>query len=155
MKIIKPQSCTSFSLTKGQLLKITDIEGGQVVDLFAINFKDQSEVISTAATIDHNKKLSFTDGDVLYSNYYRPFLEIVIDTVGMHDLLHPCCRQEMYEILYNVNEDHPNCLDDSELSNIIIDDINNIMSSMPEPVAAAASSSSSSSVDNHNQTTCE
>ena len=30
---------------------------------------------------------------------------------GEHDLLHPCCRPEMYDFFYHNGEGHPNCLD--------------------------------------------
>ena len=31
--------------------------------------------------------------------------------MGEHDLLHPCCRPEMYEFFYHNGTGHPNCLD--------------------------------------------
>lgn len=111
MEIIKPQSCISFNISKGRLLKIIDISGGQVADLFAINSEDNTEFISTSVTIDCNRKLFMSSGDILYSNIYRPLFEIIVDTVGIHDLLHPCCRKEMYETFYKGRKDHPNCLD--------------------------------------------
>ena len=36
---------------------------------------------------------------------------ILADDVGEHDLLHPCCRPEMYEFFYHNGKGHPNCLD--------------------------------------------
>lgn len=37
--------------------------------------------------------------------------KIIYDDVGVHDLLHPCCRAEMYEFFYHNGTGHPNCLD--------------------------------------------
>ncbi len=38
-------------------------------------------------------------------------LKVVKDDVGEHDLLHPCCRPEMYDFFYHNGECHPNCFD--------------------------------------------
>ena len=37
--------------------------------------------------------------------------EVISDDVGEHDLLHPCCRPEMYDFFYHNGKGHPNCLD--------------------------------------------
>lgn len=37
--------------------------------------------------------------------------EVIYDEVGEHDLLHPCCRPEMYDFFYHNGEGHSNCLD--------------------------------------------
>ena len=37
--------------------------------------------------------------------------EILYDEVREHDLLHPCCRPEMYDFFYHNGEGHPNCLE--------------------------------------------
>jgi hypothetical protein len=50
-------------------------------------------------------------GDTIYTNLYHPMLEVIEDDVGEHDLLHPCCRPEMYDFFYHNGEGHPNCLD--------------------------------------------
>ena len=42
---------------------------------------------------------------------YRPMFTIIQDEVGEHDLLHPCCRPEMYDFFYQNGKNHPNCLD--------------------------------------------
>jgi uncharacterized protein YcgI (DUF1989 family) len=33
------------------------------------------------------------------------------DTVGTHNLIHPCCRPEMYDHFYGNGSNHPNCFD--------------------------------------------
>ena len=62
-------------------------------------------------TIDCNESLRLRVGDLLYSTRYRPMFQILADTVGEHDLLHPCCRKEMYDFFYHNGSRHPNCLD--------------------------------------------
>lgn len=38
-------------------------------------------------------------------------MKVIYDDVGEHDLLHPCCRKEMYDFFYHNSDEHPNCLD--------------------------------------------
>lgn len=38
-------------------------------------------------------------------------MQVLADDVGEHDLLHPCCRSEMYDFFYHNGDGHPNCLD--------------------------------------------
>lgn len=109
--IINAKSGKAFELKKGQYITVIDIEGGQVVDFFAESVENANEFLSTGVTIDCNESLKVTTGDIIYTNLYNELFEIVEDTVGEHDLLHPCCRKEMYEFFYHNGESHPNCLD--------------------------------------------
>ena len=72
---------------------------------------DDAEFLSPGVTIDCNASLRIRVGDLLYSNKYRPMLRVLYDDVGEHDLLHPCCRPEMYDFFYHNGKGHPNCLD--------------------------------------------
>lgn len=94
-----------------QTITIVDLEGGQVVDFFAEASQNRDEFLSTGVTIDCNESLRLKAGDVIYTNLYRPMFQLVWDDVGEHDLLHPCCRPEMYDFFYHNGEGHPNCLD--------------------------------------------
>ena len=61
-----------------------------------------------------NYKKSFLDlnvGDIIYSNKYTPMFKVIYDDVKEHDLIHPCCRPEMYDFFYHNGKEHPNCLD--------------------------------------------
>ena len=104
-------ACTGkrIDVRKGQMITVIDVEGGQVVDFFAE--VDEHEFLSTGVTIDCNESLKLKVGDVIYTNLYRPMLEVVADDVGEHDLLHPCCRPEMYDFFYHNGNGHPNCYD--------------------------------------------
>ncbi len=62
-------------------------------------------------TIDCNASLAVTKGDSLYTNLYHEMSKILDDTVGKHDLIHPCCRPEMYDHFYRNGLNHPNCRD--------------------------------------------
>ena len=86
-------------------------DGGQVVDFFSERKENPQEFLSTGVTIDCNESVRLKVGDYIYSNLYRPMFTIIQDEVGEHDLLHPCCRPEMYDFFYQNGKNHPNCLD--------------------------------------------
>ena len=100
-----------IDVRQGQTITVVDIDGGQVVDFFAEVTGKPEEFLSTGVTIDCNESLRLNVGDTIYTNLYRPILEVIEDDVGEHDLLHPCCRPEMYDFFYHNGEGHPNCYD--------------------------------------------
>ncbi|MEK3880868.1 urea carboxylase-associated family protein [Paenibacillus sp. FSL M7-0420] len=97
-----------FKLDKGQIVRVTDVEGEQVADFTAYNASRPNERIDPGVTIDALGKINVMPGDILYSNQYRPLLTIMKDTVGRHDFINSACRPEMYEVLYN-RKDHASC----------------------------------------------
>jgi len=97
-----------FKLDKGQIVRVTDVEGEQVADFAAYNAVSPNERIDPGVTIDALGKMNVLPGDILYSNQYRPLLTIIKDTVGRHDFINSACRPEMYEVLYN-KKDHASC----------------------------------------------
>ena len=109
--LISACSGRAIDVKAGQLISVIDIDGGQVVDFFAENASNGDEFVSPGVTSDCNESLRIHVGDTLYSNLYHPMFTIIADDVGEHDLLHPCCRPEMYEFFYQNGEGHANCLD--------------------------------------------
>lgn len=109
--IIPACSGAAFDIKQAETITVIDLEGTQVVDFFAVGAANPEEILSTGVTIDINESLKLTCGDKIYTNLYREMFEIVYDDVEEHDLLHPCCRPEMYEFFYHNGENHPNCLD--------------------------------------------
>ena len=109
--IIEPCSGLKIEAEKGQKIEIIDIKGGQVVDFFAERTGDGMEFVSPGVTMDCNESLRLNVGDLIYSNKYTPLFRVLHDDVKEHDLLHPCCRPEMYDFFYRNGENHPNCFD--------------------------------------------
>jgi uncharacterized protein YcgI (DUF1989 family) len=109
--LIPARSGMKIDVKEGQSITVIDIEGGQVVDFFAEATGDSDEFLSTGVTIDCNESLRLNIGDTVYTNLYHPMLKVISDDVGEHDLLHPCCRPEMYDFFYHNGEGHPNCFD--------------------------------------------
>ena len=109
--IIPACSGMKIDIKQGQCITVIDIEGGQVVDFFAEVSGNVNEFLSTGVTIDCNESLKLYVCDIIYTNLYHPMMQVLSDDVGEHDLLHPCCRQEMYDFFYHNGEGHPNCFD--------------------------------------------
>jgi len=109
MNIIPPQSGVSFILTKGQRLKVMDIEGEQVSDFICYNLKDKAEYLSSGRTIDYAETIFLTKGHPFYSNRSNVMFEIVEDSVGRHDFLLTPCSAEMFRITYGHTQPHRGC----------------------------------------------
>src|SRR5699024_2719806 len=89
-----------IEVKKGQNIIVVDMEGKQVVDFFAEAEGNPAEFLSMGVTIDCNESLKLKVGDYIYTNLYHPMLKVIADDVGEHDLIHPCCRPEMYDFFY-------------------------------------------------------
>ena len=125
---LEPQTGTSFSLDRGQVLRVIDPEGEQVSDLVAFAQADKSEWLSSGRSIDYNNTVYLTSGHLLYSNRSNPMFTILEDRVGRHDFLLTPCSPETFEILYKGHEGyHPSCLENLtknlERFGILVDDI--------------------------------
>lgn len=108
---ISAQTGVGFMVKTGEIIRVIDVEGGQVSDLVCFAQKEPKEHFSSGRTVDYNNKLFYSMGDVLYSNHSQPMLTIVKDEVGGHTCLYAPCSQEMFEKTYGITEQHPNCLD--------------------------------------------
>ena len=109
--IIPECSGIKIDVEQGQSITVIDLEGQQVVDFFAEAGGNANEFLSTGVTIDCNQSLKLKAGSLIYTNLYNPMLEILSAAVGAHDLMHPCCRKEMFDFFYHNGKGHPNCLD--------------------------------------------
>jgi uncharacterized protein YcgI (DUF1989 family) len=95
----------------GQIIKIVNTSGKQVVDTWAFNAYDLDERLSMEHSRVSMRKLVPAVGDTLLTNYRRPMLSFVEDTTpGDHDMLMAACDQRRYELLGAVGY-HDNCTD--------------------------------------------
>lgn len=76
---------TSFILKRGQLLRITDIEGGANVSLLLLNAHEKSERLNLPDTLKCQHTAMLTAGHCLYSDMGRVLAAITADTCGWHD----------------------------------------------------------------------
>lgn len=104
---IPPQSGGGMTIQKGQRLKVINVQGKQVGDLFAFVMDSPDESLSPGHTRSKLRRLYPELGKPLYSNKRDPLLLIEEDTVGVHDLLAPACDTYFYR--EQGMENHPNC----------------------------------------------
>ena len=76
---------TSFVLKRGQLLRLTDLEGGANVSLLMFNAHEKSERLNLPDTLKCQHTAKLTTGHCLYSDMGRVLACITADTCGWHD----------------------------------------------------------------------
>lgn len=107
--VIPPRSGTAFPLLSGQTLTVIDEKGCQVADLLAYSQDDVREMLSSGRTLDYAETIKLTAGHILYSNRSRAMLEIIADTVGVHDFLLTPCSYETFDHFYPELPRHRGC----------------------------------------------
>jgi uncharacterized protein len=102
---------TAIPLRVGEQLRITNLQGGQVVDAWAFAGVGLSEYMSMEHTRVALTRLVPQVGDGLYSSRRRPLLTLLADTSpGVHDTLMAACDRERYRQLGG-DDHHANCAD--------------------------------------------
>jgi uncharacterized protein len=98
-------------LRAGQILKLVNTHGSQVVDTWAFNSADLREFMSMEHSRASMLKVTPGIGDALVTNRRRPILRVVEDTsLGVHDTLIAACDRYRYEEL-GARPGHENCSD--------------------------------------------
>jgi hypothetical protein len=78
-------------------VRVTDVAGGQVGDVFAFDAGDPGEYASAEHTRPAIRKLFPGPGDPVLTNRRRPILTVVEDTSpGRHDTLYAACDPARY-----------------------------------------------------------
>ena len=96
---------------QGQVVKVINTHGDQVVDTWAFNAEDLEEFMSMEHTRPHILKIIPAVGDVMLTNKRRPILTFVADTSGgIHDTIISACDRYRYKFL-GVEGYHDNCTD--------------------------------------------
>lgn len=106
---IAPRSGVAFELRAGEILRVTDPEGGQVSDMLAFMAGDVGEALSNGRTFDYEETLQLSTGNRLWSNRSNPMLEIVADTAGRHDFLLTPCSEATFRHFYKDKPVHRGC----------------------------------------------
>lgn len=95
----------------GSLIQVTDVQGTQIGDVFAVSEKEHSEFLSPSVTRAVLSRLFPKVGEVFWTNAHRPVLTFVEDcSPGIHDMLFSCCDRQLFEAL-GVEGHHANCRD--------------------------------------------
>jgi uncharacterized protein YcgI (DUF1989 family) len=98
-------------IREGQVIKVINTRGQQVVDTWAFNAQDLTEFMSMEHSRAAMEKIIPEVGDVFVTNRRRPILQVIEDTTpGIHDTLIAACDRYRYELL-GCAEYHDNCTD--------------------------------------------
>ena len=114
--LIPARKGAAARITKGQLLKVVNTHGSQVVDFWAFNDPDLGECMSMEHSRVSIGRIIPAVGDTLVTNKRRPILTVVEDTSpGVHDTLIASCDTYRYEQL-GCNGFHDNCTDNLKIA---------------------------------------
>jgi uncharacterized protein YcgI (DUF1989 family) len=109
--MIPARSGKAARLRYGQLVKVANTHGEQVVDTWAFNAAYLNEHMSMEHSRVHFLKLRPAVGDTFVTDRRQPILTLVEDTSpGAHDTVLAACDARRYELL-GVKEHHNNCAD--------------------------------------------
>jgi urea carboxylase-associated protein 1 len=90
-------------IAKGQVLRITDLEGQQAVDFLCYDADNPNERYSATNTLKVQGRIYIELGTVLYSDTGLPLMTVVADTVGRHDTIYGCCSNPNNLLRYGVH----------------------------------------------------
>jgi uncharacterized protein YcgI (DUF1989 family) len=109
-KVIPPKTGLALLIKAKQHLRITDLEGKQVVDVALFNAENPKEKLSTSYSCTRSPqapkdfkefgKDKLTEGDTLMSTICQPMMTFVTDTPepkGMHKTSNRSCNRLLYE----------------------------------------------------------
>src|SRR5918997_4522488 len=81
----------------GELVRVVDVDGGQVGDVFAFATDVSDEHHSAAHTRTHTRRLFPAVGEQFVTDRRRPILTLVADnSPGQHDMLIAACDPQRY-----------------------------------------------------------
>jgi len=93
-KVVPAQEYMAFTIGKGKVIRIVDLEGKQVTDVAAFNLMDFGEKLNAEITMLLNGSIRPTMGNVLYSDDCTPMFTIIADSVGRNYLAGAVCSEE-------------------------------------------------------------
>src|SRR5439155_16912820 len=100
----------------GGRFRVVDVEGGQVVDLFAFSARDVEEYASAAHTRVAIDRLFPRPGQMFWTNHRRPILRFEQDrSPGVHDMLCAACDPSRSAAL-GVEGWHASCQENLQLA---------------------------------------
>jgi hypothetical protein len=108
--VVTPGTHWARVITRGQTLRIVDLEGQQAVDFLCYNAHQPEERYNAADTMKIAGSIFLTKGVSLYSGLGRKLFTVIEDSCGYHDTIGGCCSAESNYLRYGVR-DTPNCRD--------------------------------------------
>jgi len=100
--VIPAREYAAFTMRRGQVLRLVDIEGKQVPDVACFNEHDLSEHLNLGNSLLLNKRREFRQGDMIYSVVCNPMLTIVGYSNDVSYSYGPMCSEELNHLRYGV-----------------------------------------------------
>jgi uncharacterized protein YcgI (DUF1989 family) len=107
-EVIPARAGWSRELSRGQVLRIVDLEGRQAVDFLCYDARDYEDRYAAADTMKINGSIFIRKGTVLYSVNCNPLFSVIEDSCGFHDTIGGCCSSALNRRRYGKPDD-PNC----------------------------------------------
>jgi uncharacterized protein YcgI (DUF1989 family) len=108
--LVPAREARAVRMDAGRRFRVMDVEGRQVVDLFAFVAHDVSEYASAEHTRIWVNRLFPRPGEEFVTNRRRPILSFEQDnSPGVHDMLFAACDPTRYELLGA--KEHASCQD--------------------------------------------
>lgn len=107
-EVIPARAGWSRVVSRGQVLRLVDLEGRQAVDFLCYSATDPEDRYAAADTMKINGSIFIGKGTVLYSVNCNPMFTLVQDTCGFHDTIGGCCSSALNGRRYGKPGD-PNC----------------------------------------------
>jgi urea carboxylase-associated protein 1 len=109
-RVVAPGDWWSGIVKRGQILRLTDLEGRQAVDFLCYDAGNPAERYNAADTMKIAGSLFIGRGTRLFSDMGNVLMTVVEDSCGRHDTIGGCCSRESNRVRYGVPEG-PNCRD--------------------------------------------
>jgi uncharacterized protein YcgI (DUF1989 family) len=141
--LVPAQGGRAIGVRAGATVRVVDLEGQQVGDLWVIDAADHGRWLSTSHTRDRLERLFPRVGERFTDQLGEPILEFAADdSPGPHDMLFPPCDRWLFE--RRGLPDHPNCLDNFVAAAasvgvtlpVVPDPVNVFQHSSPTPAGA-------------------
>ena len=101
--VVPPREPWSGVISKGQTLRLIDLEGQQAIDFLCFGkekYEGQVERYHMPNTIKIPRNILLGEGSILYSQFARPMMTIVNDSCGGHDTIFGCCSFAVDQVRY-------------------------------------------------------
>lgn len=112
--VIPAKAHWAREMARGELLRLEDIEGQQAIDLICYSQEEPRETFWAAHTAKLNGTIYVREGHVLYSDLANPMMTIVVDTVGVNDVICGSCSAALDGVRYGPDKAVPGCMDNFE-----------------------------------------
>ena len=113
-EVIPAKGHWAREMKRGEVLRITDIEGQQAIDFICYRLDNLAEKFWAAHSAKLNGTIYLTTGHVLYSDQANPMMTITEDTVGVNDVICGSCSRALDVVRYGEAKAVPGCMDNFE-----------------------------------------